>query len=158
MQFLKKKIFSNKCCFFGRYGRKFWKLLLGRSKSEPLIFYVLGPKSAISGQKNAFFSEHFLTHFITKKNLGVGGPFLAVLDDFRTKKYSIFSKKQNLKEFIAKNDLGFSKNAIFQFLRILVKNGFWKEIGPKMGVLASKLCNSLIFFDQVGLFGRFAET
>ena len=126
------KIFQknfNKCCFSADMAGNFGIFGLQGRKWVPQIFTFWALNRPFLGKfLTFFFPERFLTYYITKTFFGVRGPFFTFLNDFCRKKYWIFSKKQNLKEFIAKNDLEknfFFEKSDFSFLWILVKNDFW---------------------------------
>ncbi len=106
----RKKVFFNKCCFFGRYGRKFRQLFFQGRKWAPHIFTFWALNRPFLGKKYAFFSQNTFWAILLPKNFWGQGTFF----DVYTKKYWIFSK-QKLIEFIAKNDLEFSKKVKTHF-------------------------------------------
>ena len=157
MQFVKKKFFFNKCCFFGRYGRKFRQLLFPMSKMDPENITFLTLNRPFLGKNSPIFPRTLFDPFYHQKNFGVGGPFFTFLDAFRTKKYWIFSKKKFLKEFIAKNDLEFSKKLFFIFMRKIQKSFLGKNLNQNV-FIGVKTSYFAIFDDPVGFFGRFVDT
>ena len=158
MYFSKKIFFSTNVVFSADMAGNFGNFCCQGRKRTPWNFTIWALNQPFLGKKGAvFFSRTLFDPFYHQKNFWGQGTFFDVFRRVSHKKISNFVKKKTHRIHSLKWPWIFQK-CHFSFLCIFVKNGFWKKICPKLGLLASKLSTPLIFFDQVGFFGRFLET